>query len=182
MKVLAILTDGFEDTEGLGTIDILRRANIEVVTASPTKSKKIITQYQQPLETMTLLSDVDVDGFIALFIPGGGAVFKVLDHNKEVESIIHHFVQNDKLVCSICAGPHLIGKHGYFKNHKYTCYPHCDKEIKEGLRLNEGVVVDGNFITGKSMYYTSLFALEIVRRLKGEEEYTKVLKAIKGEN
>ena len=43
MKVLMLISNGFEEIEALGTVDVLRRLGVEVTTCSVTGLKKIIS-------------------------------------------------------------------------------------------------------------------------------------------
>ena len=91
-----------------------------------------------------------------------------------------YFCDNKKLVCAICAAPLLIGKHGYFKDLEYTCFPGCNEKIVEGTLLDKPVVLSGNFLTARSMYYACDFALEIVSLVKGNEKAIEIATQIKG--
>ena len=99
-----------------------------------------------------------------------------------VTELIHTFVNNGKVVASICAAPHLVGKLGYFKDRNYTVHPGFEGEIIGGRYLrNQGVVVDGKFITAKSMYYSIEFGLTIYGYFHGEDKKEALRKACQGE-
>lgn len=180
MKGLMILANGFEDIEGIATIDILKRAKIDITLAALGNSKEITTSNNNTLTFPTLLKDVDYHQFDFLIIPGGPAVFKVLDKSALVSEIITDFCEQHKLVCAICAAPSLIGKLGYLKDIEYTCFPNCNENIIGGILLDKPVVHDQNFITARSMYYACDFALEIVLTLKGNPFTIELAKQIKG--
>lgn len=185
MKALMILENGFEDTEALATFDVLKRAGIDVTTAS-INNTSIKTQSGHDIKSMCLLKDISSDiskislGFDFLVIPGGRATFNVLDKEKIIDDVIDSFYFNNKYVCAICAAPMLIGKRGYFKDLKYTCFPGCESVIKEGKKTKDGVCVDGKFITATSMYYSIDFALEIIGVMLGKEKKATVLKSLMG--
>lgn len=180
MKALIILENGFEDVEALATIDILRRSKIEVITAS-IHNTKIQTQSGHNIESQKLLKDLDLSDFDFLIIPGGRAVFNVLDKEGIIDDVIDYFYNSNKLICAICAAPLLIGKRGYFKGMKYTCFPGCDEKITEGKNTGKGIEVSGNFILGKAMYYSTEFALTIIERVQGKRQREAVEASIKGE-
>ena len=94
--------------------------------------------------------------------------------------LIDNFYQKGKLICAICAAPRLIAKRGYFNNLKFTIFPGCLDGDVLGKQVNKGVVVEDKFITAKSMYYTTEFALEIINKLQGKEQKKLVEKQIKG--
>lgn len=182
MTCLVILGNGFEISEALVPCDYYFRAGIKTIKASAYKDKEVISQEGIKIIADITLDEIDLSVFDFLFIPGGKASFTVLDKDDRVSKIIKYFVDNNKLVTSICAAPFLIGRLGYFENRKYTCFPSFEEYIEKGTYLKEeGVVVDGNFITAKSVYYATPFALEVIKKLLGKEVSLKVLLQIKAE-
>ena len=180
MKGLMIFANGFEDVEGIATLDILRRAKIDITCAVATDNLQISTAHNVHIVFKTLLKNVHYQDYDFLIIPGGPAVFNTLDNISLVSEIIKDFCLKNKLVCAICAAPHLIGKLGFLNDVSYTCFPGCNKEIIGGNLVDKGVVPDKNFITARSMYYANDFALEIVLTLKGNEVAMELAKQIKG--
>ena len=179
MKGLIILVNGFEDVEALCTIDILRRSKIEIDTVS-LDNKNIITQSNNKIEVEYLLNEVDVNSYDFLILPGGKAVFNVLDNDLRIDKLVDDFYQKGKLICAICAAPRLVAKRGYFNNLKFTIFPGCLYGKVLGKQVNKGVVVEDKFITAKSMYYTTDFALEIINKLQGKQQKQLIEKQIKG--
>ena len=180
MKGLMILANGFEDVEAIATIDVLKRAHVNLTCATLHSKNEITTAQNNRVVFETSLKDVDYSCYDFLILPGGQAVFKELDKNKLVEEVVKHFCDNKKLVCAICAAPLLIGKHGYFKDLEYACFPGCNESITEGTLSENPLVHSGNFITARSMYYSCDFALEIVSTVKGNERALEIAKQIKG--
>lgn len=182
MKGLMILTNGFEDVEGIATIDILRRAKVNLTCVTLNNNSELTTSLNNKVVFDKSLKEVDYTKFDFLILPGGPAVFKELDKSKVVDEVVKYFCDNKKLVCAICAAPLLIGKHGYFKDLEYTCFPGCNEKITEGVLSDSPVVHSGNFITARSMYYACDFALEIISTIKGNEKAVEIAKQIKGLN
>lgn len=180
MKGLMILANGFEDVEAIGTIDVLKRANVNLTVASMHHKEYVCSAHNNKVLVETYIKDIDYKAYDFLIIPGGKAVFNELNGNKLVDEIVKHFCDNNKLVCAICAAPMLIGKHGYFKDLEYACFPGCNESILEGKLSEKPVVVTDNFITARSMYYTCDFALSIVSVVKGNERAIEIAKQIKG--
>ncbi len=179
MKGLIILTNGFEDVEALATIDVLRRSSIIIDTTS-LDNKEVTTSSNNKMTVEYLLKEVNIETYDFLIIPGGKAVFNILDNDKRIDDLIDYFYHNNKLICSICAAPRLIAKRGYFNNLKFTIFPDClDNEVL-GKIVNKGVVVEDKFITAKAMYYSIDFALQIINKLQGKEQMKKIKKQIQG--
>lgn len=181
MKGLIILANGFEDTEAITTIDVLKRSGIEVITATPNDDLKVLTQYHHEMKANVILSDVSSNDFDFLVIPGGGAVYTVLHNIEYLPQLISEFINDNKVVAAICAAPSLLGKNGFLKGLDYTCFPGWSEDHYGNLMQDKGVVVTNNLITAKAMYYTIDFALEIIKKLQGEQQMNKILNSIKGE-
>ena len=79
-----------------------------------------------------------------------------------------YFMDNNKVLAAICAAPTIVGKLGYLKNRKYTCFTSMDQDFG-GTYIDEKVVVDGNLITARSVASAILFAYAIVEKLLGKE-------------
>ena len=179
MKGIILLADYFEDTEAITTIDILRRADINIDIVSLC-GKSVTTQSGLLMECEYLFEDINYQEYDFLVIPGGKAVFKTLVNMDIINEVIDHFNRENKLIATICAAPFLPGRLGLFKDGKYTCFPGCCEGV-EGRNTEEGVVVYKNLITGKAMGYTVDFALEIVRYLDNNAKASKIKKSIHGE-
>lgn len=179
MKGLIILVNNFEDVEALATVDVLRRSGIIIDTTS-LDNKDVITQSNNKITVDYLLNEVNVNEYDFLILPGGKAVFNILDNDKRIDDLVDYFYSNKKLICAICAAPRLIAKRGYFNNLKFTIFPGCLETEVLGKQTTKGVVVEDYFITAKSMYYSIEFALEIINKLQGKEQKKKIEKQIKG--
>lgn len=180
MKGLMILANGFEDVEAIAVIDILKRAGVRLRCVTLHNKDVVTTSSNNKLIFEKSIKDVEYTNYDFLILPGGKAVFNELDKSKTVDEIVKHFCEHNKLVSAICAAPLLIGKHGYFKDLMYTCFPGCNQTITEGILSEKPVVRINNFITAKSMYYACDFALEIVSAIKGNEVAIEIAKQIKG--
>lgn len=176
-----ILANGFEDVEAIATLDVLRRSQIDITLATVNDELLTISQSKVPYMADDLLKQLNYQEFDFLIIPGGGAVFKVLDKMPIISEIINYFVSSKKLVATICAAPHLVGKLGHFKDHSFTCFPTCEAKIIGGTYLPQmGVVISGNFITGKSMFHSIEFGLAIIEKIQGKAQREIIEKKIQG--
>src|SRR5690554_4651342 len=114
MKGIVILANGFEDTEAIATIDVLKRSKLEITTVS-FDSLAVTSAYNIQVQADMLYKDLKLEEYDFLVIPGGRAVFNVLDKKEEVSELIKIFMEQEKLVAAICAAPMLVGKLGYLK-------------------------------------------------------------------
>ena len=76
-RVLCIVADGAEETELVAPVDMLRRAGVEVVLASPSDSLSVTSKNGIVIGAETALDAVDIGSFDALLLPGGPAVIEL---------------------------------------------------------------------------------------------------------
>ena len=121
--VYLFLADGFEEIEALYTLDLLRRANVDVLTVGVSGkvangSHKIPVVCDIDCASLPYNSDFDM-----IILPGGMPGSTNLDKAECVEKYIKLALENDKLICAICAAPFILGKRGILKGKRATCFP-----------------------------------------------------------
>ena len=176
--VYLFLADGFEEIEALYTLDLLRRANIDVLTVGVTGkvangSHKIPVVCDIDCASLPYNSDFDM-----IILPGGMPGSTNLDKAECVEKYIKLALENDKLICAICAAPFILGKRGILKGKNATCFPGFENQLEGATVVDAGVVRDGNIITGRAMGSAHEFALTILEVLQGKEAADKMRKTI----
>ena len=182
MKYLMLFVDNFEDTEAISTMDVLKRGKDEVVGVSLMNRIEIQAKFGFKITVDKLIEDVSLDDFDALIIPGRPGSFLIMPNLQIVTDLINYFANKNKLVASICAAPHLVGKLGYFKNLNYTVHPGFENQVIGGnYKRDLGVVRDSNYITAKSMYYSIEFGLKIHEYFHGTESMEKLRRSCMGE-
>ncbi|MGM9858566.1 MAG: DJ-1 family glyoxalase III [Bacilli bacterium] len=179
-KGLFVLADGFEDTEALATRDVLLRSGMEIVTCSIKDETSVVSSFGVEVFADINCNNINFDEFDFICLPGGGNAVRRLYSSSFVKSALEHF--ENKYMFAICAAPAVLGKYGYLNNKKFTCYPGFEDGILGQYEQNEGVVIDGNVVTAKSMYYSIPFALGIVKLLQGSEEALNLEETLKGNN
>lgn len=160
-KVLCLLVDGFEEIEAVTPVDILRRADIEVVIAS-LKGKTATGRCGIHLVADADLTDVVPSSFDMLFIPGGPGV-EELRMDGRAAALARDFDAAGKPVAAICAAPLVLMDAGLLKERRFTAYHSVRGELGGGL--DERVVVDGNIITSRGAGTALDFSLALVVRL-----------------
>lgn len=164
MKILAIIFDGFEEEEAMAPFAILRRVGADLTIAS---IKDVVKgNHNIFLSNITPLSEINYKDYDCLLVPGGPH-YVFLRQSDYVHEMINHFFNENKVVCGICAAPTIFGMLGHLKGKNYTCFTSMDEDFG-GKYLDDGVVVDENLITAKSVAYSLDFAYAIVKKLYGE--------------
>lgn len=175
MKVLCILTDGFEELEAVGTIALLRRANIEIDVCA-LDATKACGRFNIAMDDLKNLDDVNVNEYGVLFLPGGPH-YQKLEADSRVQAILKSFVEENKIVASICAAPTIVGRAGYLKGKNYTCFTSMNEDFG-GTYVDQYAVVDENMITGRSAAAVIDFAFAIIEKLCGKDYANEVKQSI----
>lgn len=182
VKVLVPLAGGFEEIEAVNIIDVLRRAEIEVLVASLDNESLIKGAHSLVIQTDFKVHDINTDEIDMIVLPGGWGGTKALAEDANVQRILKEMDAKGKNIGAICAAPFALNKAGVLK-HNYTCYPSVEDEIrKEGFMGDKAMVVeDENVMTSRGPATAICFALKIVKKLKGEDMYLKVRAALLAE-
>lgn len=169
------LATGFEEVEALATVDLLRRANLEVLTVSISKEPAVVGAHH-----VTVIADTTIDKLPeelpdALVLPGGLPGAQNLHDCAPLMQRIRKQLDNQRLVAAICASPaFILGEEGLLKGKNATCYPGCEAKMKDATVMGDMVTQDGNIITGKGPAASFAFALTIIRQLMGEAVQNEV--------
>lgn len=175
MRILTILSNGFEELEAIGTIALLKRSGIEVDIYA-LNDTKASGKHGLVLSDINILTDVDLSDYACLLLPGGPH-YAEIESNQLVQSIIKQFIEEEKVIAAICAAPTILGHAGYLENKNYTCFTSMNEDFK-GTYVDQYVVVDDNIITARSAAASIDFAFAIIQKLQGEKQATKIKKEI----
>jgi protein deglycase len=162
---LLLLADGFEEIEAVTLIDVLRRGDVAVTTASLV-GRHVRGSHDITIESDTLLDHVSVENFDALVLPGGPAA-KTLREEPRVQATIKEAAGAGKLVAAVCAAPTALEAAGVLSGKRATSYP--GNPLPSATFVEERVVEDGNIVTSRGPGTTMAFALKLVERLSGAE-------------
>ena len=176
-RVLVPIAEGFEEIEAVSIIDVLRRAEVEVLVASLNNKALVKGANGITIETDLEVKDVTVDELDMIILPGGWDGTYALADDENVQRILKEMDSKGKNIAVICAAPFALNKAGVLKQN-FTCYPSVEEQIREdGYQGDRTMVVeDGNVMTSRGPATAICFALQIVKKLKGEKVY-KTLKA-----
>lgn len=175
MKGLIILSNGFEETEALTTVDLLRRAKINIEIVSLDKDLLVEGSHNMKITCDKSYKEINLNDYNFLVIPGGKAVFTTLLNSPIVESMVKFFMERHLLVATICAAPMILGKYGYLESKDYICFPGCESDTFKGNLCNQEAVVVDNIITSKACGTVFRFSYEIIKYLINEEKAIEVI-------
>ncbi len=174
-KVLVLIASGFEEVETLSVVDILRRAEAEVVLAGVGGESPIVGRSNVSLIPDTTFEEAMKKGpYDIIVLPGGLPNAYILRDDPKVLEAIKEQSDRDGYLAAICAAPVALARAGVLEGRCLTSHPTiCDQLQKEGY-LDSRVVVDGRVITSRSPGTALEFAFAIVRELYGDKTVEKV--------
>lgn len=174
--IFVFLITGFEEIEALATVDVLRRAELDVKTVSLTDNKIVIGSHNVPVTADIIFSEFDSSKAEMLVLPGGTTAYN--DH-EGVKKELLAFANKGEKVAAICASPMVLGGLGLLEGKTATCYPGFEQYLtKAVLQTDKAVVIDGNITTGRGPGLTIDFALSLVEQLVGKDKRNEVAKGL----
>ena len=169
-KVYEFLAKGFEEVEGLGPVDILRRGGVEIKTVSVTGSEFVETSHGVTVKADLLFENADLSDADLLMIPGGMPGATNLNSHEGVRKALLAQNAAGRKIGAICAGPMVLGSLGLLKGKRATCYPGFEKYMEGAEYTRELFTVDGNIITGEGPAATFPYSYKILSMFVGEEK------------
>ena len=155
-KIIAILTEnGFEEVELTSPKQALEDAGATVHVVSPQKGKVKGWNHDHwgiELPVDKSISDVNVNDYDALMLPGGVMNPDQLRVNKEAVEFAKDFLETGKPVAAICHGPQLLIETGLLEGRDMTSYPSVQTDLKNaGANWHDReVIVDNGLVTSRS--------------------------------
>lgn len=158
-KVLLLLADGFEPLEAAGFTDVFGRAAIEglekVELVSAGFKSLLRATFGFSVIPEKLVSELNLDEFDALAIPGGFARAGYYDDALSAPflDVIRQFKARDRNVAAVCVASLALGAAGVIKGRRATIYHQVGGKRKLELEaygarfVDQAVVEDGRFIS-----------------------------------
>lgn len=172
--ILVFLAEGFEEVEALATVDVLRRANLEVKTVGVTGAT-VSGSHLIPVVCDTTIDAVEPDESIeAVVLPGGMPGTLNLEKDEKVNSFIDYAYASGKYVCAICAAPSILGKKGLLEGKEAICFPGFEEYLYGATVSDKSVCVDGKIITAKACGVALKFGKVIAEQFIGKEKADKL--------
>lgn len=166
--VYMLLGTGFEETEAVAPLDLLRRAGIAVMTVG-INGKTVYGGHGIGIEADITLGEMDLTDMDMIVLPGGLGGVASVRASKEAMEALRFAWDNGKFVAAICAGPTVLADLGITAGKNATCYPGCESGMGSASILTEACVRDGKLITGTSAGCAIPFGLGLIAALKGQE-------------
>ena len=176
--VYVLLGTGFEETEAIAPIDLLRRAGVEVLTVG-INGKTVYGGHGIGVEADITLGEMDLTNMDMIVLPGGLGGVASIRASAEAMAAVSFAFENGRYVAAICAGPTVLADLHITDGKRATCYPGCEEGMGSAIMAeNAPCVTDGKIITGASAGCAIPFGLALVAALKGEDVASTIARQI----
>lgn len=172
-RVAIFFAPGLEECEGLITVDLLRRAGVEVDIVSINGEREVVSARQAHIVCDKLIGEIVWDSYDMLILPGGMPGTTNLAACDELCAQLRAFAETGKAVSAICAAPTVLGGLGLLQGRRATCYPDLQDQLAAaGAQVvsDQAVVVDDNITTSQGLGTAIDFGLALVARFCGQDK------------
>lgn len=142
------LAEGFEETEAIATLDVMRRSKLSVQTVGVT-GRQVTSSHKVTVTADIVIDDVSLDNIEGVVLPGGMPGTLNLKKNEKVLEYTKYCFENGKIVAAICAAPSILGHLGILKGKKATCFPGFENELDCKEYTASHTQTDGLVVTAK---------------------------------
>ena len=173
-----LLGTGFEETEAIAPLDLLRRAGVEIKTVG-INGKIVVGSHKIGVEADITMDEMDLTDLEMIILPGGlGGVASARASRPALDALEFAW-KNDKFVAAICAGPTVLADLGITDGKNATCYPGCESSMGSANMVPDAACIrEGKLITGTSAGCAIPFGLALVEALKGKEAADTIARQI----
>lgn len=176
--IYVFLAQGFEETEAITPIDMLRRAEKKVITVG-IGDNIIVSSHGIPVVTDTIAQEAPLtDELEMIILPGGMPGTLNLEKSEYVQAAIDFCMEKNITIGAICAAPSILGHKGILKGKKAVCYSGFEAQLEGADVGTEAVAVDGNIVTSRGAGTAMKFALALVEKAVSKAESDRQFKAV----
>lgn len=175
--IYILLANGFEEIEAFAPVDILRRAELDVLTVG-IGGKTVRGAHGITVAADLSEAEVRDKHLEAVILPGGMPGTLNLEHSETVQRLIDVAVERELFIGAICAAPTILGHRGLLRGRRATCFPGCEQELYEAILSDESVVRDGQLLTARGPGVSVEFGLALAALLAGETRAQQIRRAM----
>ncbi len=184
--VYMFLANGFEETEAICPLDLLRRAGADVKTVAVGTDGGLVTGSHGIPVTADIseseLGEADINAAEMVILPGGMPGANNLFASEKVRAAVTSAASRGAVVAAICAAPYILGQLDLLKGLKAVSYPGFEDMLTGATVVDAPVAVDkrgdATVVTARSAGAAMQFGLTLVSALFGESAADKVSSAV----
>jgi protease I len=179
-KVLLPIGDAAEAMDTLYPYFRVREEGFEAVVAGPAARIYPLVMHEIPrgwditreqpsyhLKAEIAFADVKPEEYDGIFVTGGRAP-EYLRYNADLLRIVRHFFAANKPVCVVCHGVEIVAAAGVIAGRRVATVAKCqlDVEFSGGSYVNEGCVISGNMVSGRTWHDQHLYMPVFMKMLR----------------
>lgn len=163
--IYILMTQGFQESETCGPLDVLRHAGASVQTVNVTGDDYLVGSHGLKVIPDISIDAVDLSDCEALVLPGGLPGATNLAADERVLSLVKEQWERGGLVCAICAAPIVLGKLGLLRGKKACVYPGFEDRMEGAELVNQVIIEEDQYILANGPSAAFRFGFAIARRL-----------------
>lgn len=176
ITVLVPLAEGFEETEMVAPVDLLRRAGAQVTLAALAEERQVAGRSGIAVTADTALSAVVGRDFDCVFLPGGPGV-KHLRSDARISALVRRQHAAGRWLAAICAAPAVLHDAGLLQGRRFTAHFSIAGEVP-GALAEERTVADGRLLTSRGAGTAIAFGLLLVEALFSPEKSAEIARSV----
>ena len=172
--VVFVLANGFEETEAIGTADVLKRIGF-IVKLAGLDSDVVVSSAGTRIQTDLLFRDADLENAAAIVLPGGLPGAHNLRDSQAVIDALQSMNRAGKIIAAICAAPVVLQRAGLSAGKRLTGYPGTNQGLADLVYTGNRTERDGNIVTGKGPGVSFEFGARIAEALGADPAKIKAV-------
>lgn len=173
-RALIVIAEGVDDLQSVTLIDVLRRAEVEVVVASIEGRRMLTCARGTRLTADGMLVDLLAQPFELIALPGGEKGVQHMAVHQPLTQRVVEQAKAGKFFAAIGEGPLALQAFGVLRQRRMTCHPDSSQQLSGCSFVDQPVVVDGNCITAQGSGVALAFALTLVEQVVGKAVRNRV--------
>lgn len=181
MTSFVFLAQGFEEIEALATIDLMRRAEMSVVTVSIEDTTRVVGAHGIAVEADATFEETQFTDIEWLIAPGGMPGALNLHNHAGLSNLLEKHALKHGKIAAICAAPAVVlAPLGLLAGKEVTCYPGFEEPCKQhgAEMVDRPVVLADNIITANGPSSAMLFALAIICKSLGVSKSQEIAQGV----
>ena len=172
-KAAVLMIEGYEESETIQIVDLLRRAEVETHTFRFQEEPYVLSMQGMRIKADKVFSD-EVKDYDVIIVPGGRTAWTRFIDNKDVMDTLKWFNDSGKLIAGMCSGTKVLEAAGVLTGKKVTGYTGYDKVLTSaGEFVTDAAVYDQNVITSQGPATPYPFAFKIMEALGIDPSYIR---------
>jgi protease I len=170
-RIAIVATDGFEQSELVEPLRILRRAGATVDVVAPRRGKIQGMHHHEKGDAVVVnrtLDEVDPDEYAGLVLPGGVANPDALRLDSRAVALVRAFFEDGKPVAAICHGPWTLVEADVLRDRTVTSWPSLKTDLRNAGAhwVDREVVVDHCLVTSRKPDDLPAFCAALVEQFR----------------